>query len=96
VTERLRGRALIEKLADVRPEPPSGDVLNQQLQGVREAIQNVERRVDDASLPAYERKCAVKDRAALESKGSRSSGSSGVRTLGTRQSRDLCRIARGA
>jgi len=69
VTERLRGRALIEKLADVRPEPPSGDVLNQQLQGVREAIQNVERRVDDASLPAYERKCAVKDRAALESKG---------------------------
>jgi len=67
VTERLRGRTLLEKLAGVRPEPPSTDRLARRLPGVVDAIRNVTSRVGDTKLPPGERENARQDLATLES-----------------------------
>jgi CHAT domain-containing protein len=65
VTERLRGRTLLEKLAGVRPESLSQEVLERRLQGIVEAIKNVEGRIGDPKLPPRERENARLDSAAL-------------------------------
>jgi CHAT domain-containing protein len=66
VTERLRDRTLLEKLAGIRPEPPSREALTEQLAGINTAIENVERRVGDPKLPPGERENARQDLAALQ------------------------------
>jgi CHAT domain-containing protein len=65
VTERLRGRTLLEKLAGVRPESLSREVLKRRLQGIVEAIKNVEGRVGNPKLPTREKENARQDLAAL-------------------------------
>jgi CHAT domain-containing protein len=67
VTEHLRARTVLEKLADVRPEFPSKEMLAKRLLGMNTAIENVKRRVNDAQLPIREQKNAQEDLAALTS-----------------------------
>jgi len=67
VTEHLRARTVLEKLADVRPELPSKEMLTKRLLGVNAAIENVKRRVNDARLPIREQKNAQEDLSALTS-----------------------------
>ncbi len=66
VNEHLRGRTLFEKLAGVRPEPPSGAVLSKRLIGIDKAIQNVRGRIDDPKWPKSERENARQDLMALQ------------------------------
>lgn len=67
VTEHLRARTVLEKLADVRPELPSKEMLTKRLLGVNAAIENVKRRVNDSRLPIREQKYAQEDLSALTS-----------------------------
>ncbi|MEA2695514.1 MAG: hypothetical protein QOJ16_4901 [Acidobacteriota bacterium] len=70
VTERLRGRTVLEKLAGARPESPSRILLARRLPDIDEAVANVKRRIGDPKLPFGERENARRDLAALASRRS--------------------------
>jgi CHAT domain-containing protein len=66
VNEHLRSRILSEKLAGVRPEPPSGTALSKRLMDIDQAIQNVRGRIGDPKLPPSERENARQDLMSLQ------------------------------